>query len=303
MAGVGQFESFNNMEEETMSLFKFGQALDSDQRQSTASEEIRAKAASFDLAGTGGFLSFVKYCVFVVLASLNFHLFYVHAPGVWGALIGCTALLFEACAVHFWNKQNKSAGRHKLVLQFFAVLFTVVSFVHGTAALYQLSGVGPSITPIVETYSRLIAFPLLFGLMVLAVCVLHYLHWSTEINEARANAVMRIEKDRAAIMTEVLELESRALVETERLGFFKKRVLLEEQYASTVEEFARVSTRGVNAVESISDPKIREEMLQLMGRTSSKEPAPKRIMPLVAPTHPANNQTSDYAPKGRASME
>jgi hypothetical protein len=104
------------------SLFEFGRAIENGAKTEQSAAEMRAEVERFDLAGTGGFLSAVKYLVFAILASLNFHLFYTHVPGIWGVGLGCVALLFEACAVYFWNKQNRSAGAHKTALQGFAVL-------------------------------------------------------------------------------------------------------------------------------------------------------------------------------------
>lgn len=275
-------------------LFNFGKSLDGS-NQAANMQKLKDEAKGFKLAGTGGFLSIVKYLVFTVLACLNFHLFYTHAPGIWGVLIGSVALLFEACAIYFWNKQNQSAGAHQKALQFFAIAFTVLSFVHGTAALYQLAGVGPSITHTVELYSRYVAFPLLFGLMVLAVCVLHYVHWSTKISNARANAVLDMAKRRAELMTETARLESEALVETERLEHFKRKVILEEQYVQAVEEFAKVKARGQNVINSIVDPEVRSELMNAMGRISTQSPgAPRRIgmQPALGqdPKAPAPNQ-------------
>lgn len=278
-----------------MSLFNFGKAIDKDSRQSDSAEKMREEASNFKLAGTGGFLSIVKYAVFTILACLNFHLFYTHLPGIWGVALGSVAVLFEACDIYFINKQNQSAGMHKVALQAFAITFTTISFIHGCAALYQLAGAGPSIEGQIEFYSKFVAFPLLFGLMVFAVYVLHHLHYSTKISESRARAVLSAEEQRAHILTESLALQSQAAIEEQRLEFFKGKVVLEEKYVGLVEEFAKVKARGARAIESISDPEIRAEMLNAMGRTATLAPvAQKRINPLPAastsPKDPAPNQ-------------
>ena len=261
-----------------MSLFNFGRAMTADQDKGTMPE-----AESFDLAGTGGFLSVVKYLVFAILASLNFHLFYTHAPGIWGVLIGCVALMFEACAIYFWNKQNKSAGAHQSALQAFAIIFTVLSFVHGTAALYQLAGVGPDITAVVEVYSRYVAFPLLFGLMVLSVCTLHYCHWSTQISNARAKAMLEMERRRAELMTETMALQTEAEVETMRLKHFENKIILEEGYVRAAEKLAAVKQRGIATINAITDPEVRQDLFNAIGRTGTGTgPAQRRINPLPA---------------------
>jgi hypothetical protein len=274
-------------------LFNFGDALNRDNQAGSNAKKLREEAGKFDLAGTGGFLAVVKYAVFAILASLNFHLFYSHIPGVWGVALGCVALLFEACAIYFWNNQNKSAGAHQRWLRIFAISFTVLSFVHGCAALYQLSEVGPSIAEPIYNYSKYVAFPLLFGAMVFAVCVLHYAHWSTAINEARANAVMAIEQDRAHLMTESLALESQALVENEKLEHFKRKVILEEKYVQAVEEFARVKQRGLAAINGITDPEVRQELFQSIGRTATLAPVAKRIGMAPSATDPKDSAPTE----------
>lgn len=275
------------------SLFEFGRAIERGAETERSTAELRAEVEKFDLAGTGGFLSAVKYLVFAILASLNFHLFYEHVPGVWGVALGCIALLFEACAVHFWNKQNKSAGAHKTALQAFAVVFTTTSFVHGCAALYQLSGVGPSLAEPIYNYSKYVAFPLLFGLMVLAVCVLHYLHWSTKISEARAAAQLETQQGRAELLTESVKLKDQVELEKARLESFRERLLLEQDYVSAIDQFAQVKARGQKALAAISDPDTRRELYAMMGRVMEEPQQMKRISPLPA----ATTGSTDDGPK------
>ncbi len=265
-----------------MKIFNFGHAISKTLDRENSARELHKEAETFDLAGTGGFLAFVKYAVFTVLASLNFHLFYTHVPGIWGVALGLTAILFEACAVYFWNKQNKSAGNHKRALQTFAVLFTTVSFVHGCAALYQLGNVGPSLAAPILIYSKYIAFPLLFGLMVLSVCVTHYLHWSTAISEVRANAQLQAEQGRAELITQSLALANQGEIEKARLKFFEDQILLEEQYVHGVEKFAAIKARGERALQSITDPEVKRELFAALGRITSGHEGPRRINPLPA---------------------
>jgi len=277
-----------------MSLFNFGRAIEAVNQSTKDAEALHAEANSFDLAQTGGFLSVVKYLVFAVLACLNFHLFYTHVPGYWGIALGSVALLFEGCTIYFWNKQNKSAGRHKNALQFFAMFFTGISFTHGCAALYQIAGVGPSLETVILTYSKFVAFPLLFGAMVLAVCVLHYLHWSTEISEARAETLRRAEIGRAALITQQLELEHESSLEQNRLKYFKDRIIQEERYVQEVEKLAAVKARGRRVIDAIQDPDIRQELLNVFGQIGSPATQQRRIAPLPA---------SATNPKDKASTE
>jgi hypothetical protein len=269
-----------------MGLFDLNKLLDKDDK--TRGESLMEEARSFDLAGTGGFLAIVKYLIFAILASLNFHLFYSHVPGIWGVALGSVALLFEACCVYFWNKQNKSAGAHKIALQAFAVLFTTISFVHGCAALYQISGVGPTLENTIYNYSKYVAFPLLFGLMVLAVCVLHAFHWSTAISESRAASLLAAERGRAQLVTQALELEHQSEIENSRLAYFEHKSVLEEKLVGAMENYIQIKERSRRAMDSVSDPELRQSLLNAMGRTSTSAPTQRRINPL-----PAAAQASD----------
>ena len=275
-------------------LFNYGRAIGRDIYREQSSDDLRREAASIELAGTGGFLSIVKYLCFAILGSLNFHLFYSHLPGIWGVGLGVVAILFECCAIYFWNAQNRSAGTHQLALRAFAVTFTVASFIHGSAALYQLAGVGPSLRTPLEIYSKFVAFPLLFGLMVFAVCVLHYVHWQTRISEAQAETQLRLARSRAELITEAVNLENQAQIETERLNFFEKKLLLEEQYVAVIEKFVAIKTRGQRALDRIEDPDVRREINSALGRTTTELPAPRRIAPLPSSAPAA---TGDRDPK------
>lgn len=272
-------------------LFNFGKTVAESGRRDDNADKMMAEARAFPLAKTGGFLAVVKYAVFAILACLNFHLFYTHVPAPWGVMLGCTALLFECCAVYFWNQQNKSAGAHKRALQLFAVTFTVTSFVHSCAALYQLSDVGPDLAEPILIYSKYVAFPLLFGLMILAVCVTHYLHWSTQVSEARAKALLEVERGRAELITETVAMDHAFQVERARLDHFRRRVLHEEEYVGEIEKYARVKQRGEQVLASISDPDTKRELYSALGRTTSETPVVKRINPLPAAA------TSDEDPK------
>lgn len=266
-----------------MKIFNFGHAISKNLDRDNSAQKLQKEAEEFDLAGTGGYLALVKYVVFSILASLNFHLFVTHIPGLWGYAVGSTALLFEGFAIYCWNKQNKSAGAHKSALQGFAVGFTVISFFHACAALYEISGAGPSFGPYLYFYSKFIAFPLLFGAMVLAVCTLYYLHWSTAVSEARASAQVSAARSRAELITQSVDLQNKSDIEKARLKFFEDQILIEEQYVQGVEKFAAIKARGERALQTIQDPEVKRELFAALGRISTGDTVErKRINPLPA---------------------
>jgi cation transport ATPase len=255
-----------------MKIFRFGHAIRDSQQQENQAARRENEAADFDLAGTGGFLSVVKYAVYSVLAALNWRLFHTTIPSIWGIAVACVAILSEGFAIYCWHKQIKSAGGHKTTLRIFAVGFTVVSFVHACASLYEISGAGASIGKPLWIYSYFVAFPLIFSGMLAGVCLLYYNHWSTKISEDRAKALMEAEKSRAALLTEKVQLANQMEVERARLGFFKDQVRMEEEYVQAVEELAIVKARGQTAINSIPDPEVRAEILAVLGRVNPNEP-------------------------------
>ena len=116
--------------------------------------------------------------------------------------------------------------------------------------------------------------------MVLAVCVLHYVHWQTRISEAQAETQLRAARSRAELITEAVDLENKAQIETERLHFLEKKLVLEEQYVSVLEKFVAIKSRGQRALDRIEDPDVRREINAALGRTTTELPAPRRIAPL-----------------------
>jgi len=249
-----------------MKIFRFGHAIRDSQQKEKRATTAQNEAADFDLAGTGGFLSVVKYAVYTVLGALNWRLFHITIPGAWGVAVACVAILSEAFAIYCWNKQTKSACAHRIALRFFAISFTTISFIHACASLYEISGAGKSIGRPLWVYSYFVAFPLIFSMMLAGVCVLYYTHWSTRISEDRAKAVVESERSRASLLTEKVELANQMEIERARLGFFQEQVLMEEEYVKTVEQLAQVKQRGEEAINSIADPEVKAQILAVLGR-------------------------------------
>jgi hypothetical protein len=267
-----------------MRIFNFGKSINDSMDQERRAADQHEEAKNQDLAGTGGFLTFVKYAVYSVLAALNWHLFTATIHGIWGQIVGITAILSECFAIYCWRQQTRSAGAHKESLRFFAIAFTVVSFVHGSASLYEISGAGKAIGKPLVIYSQFIAFPLIFSLMILGVCILYYTHWSTEISEARAEALVKNERSRANLLTEKVHLANQMEVERARLAHFEEMVKLEGEYVRGIEQFARVKQRGEEMLNTITDPTVRAQVLSALGRLALPEALRKGQQPGFAQT-------------------
>lgn len=262
-------------------IFNFGRSITGNMKDDSSAEAMKQKAEGFKLVGLGGFLSVVKYCVFGVLAALNVHLFMTTVPGAYGILIGFMAILFECFAVYCWNNGSRSAGAHRSALWFFAILFTCVSCAHATAALYEIMGEGERM-PWLYAYSHYIAFPLIFGLMIVGVCVLYLLHWQTHIAAAQAAAKQEIARSEAELIAESVNLDHVSKVEKARLDFFKKKTMIEAGYVEAIKDYARVMSEGERTIQSIENPDVKRQLLAALGRLSNDPGGARRINPLPA---------------------
>lgn len=260
-------------------IFGIGKNL-SQQGQAQQEAEARQKELeNVDLVGTGGFLNIVKYAVFIVLAALNFRLFVtvVHGtPGrnAWGIAIGITAILFECFAIYGWNNQRRSAGKHHKALVLIAYTFTFVSFIHASASFYELIGMGPSLGYPLYFYSHYIAFPLLFTLMVAAVCVLHHTHWSKEVAQEQANVQTEMAKDRAKLLVQTATLHNKAELNRAHLAHYEEEMKTEAQFLEFLRRVVTMEREKEALLSQIADPATRRRMAELLGRDADGDSVP-----------------------------
>lgn len=260
-------------------LFSVGRSLQA-QAQPPAKTD-----APYDLVGPGGFVTLVKYAVYAVLAALNLRLFLeTLGYGVWGACVGLVAILTEGMAIYCWRNQIRSADRHRQAMVFFAIAFTALSLAHGCCSLWELSGAGQKIERVLWFYSYFIAFPLMFGLLVVCVCVLFLTHWQTKISKAHATAQTEIAKSDAELRIEQAKLRQTAAIEESRLDHVARMIGIENQYTQKLETLIAVKERQRQALGRLSDPEIRDEVLGMLGKVAKPAAPEKRISPLPAPT-------------------
>lgn len=261
-----------------MSLFSnMGRSFARENKVKEEAEELNQEAKSFDLAKNGGFLTFVKYSVFIVLAAFNWKLFTSIVPGGWGIATGCVAILSEGFAIYCFNNQNKSVDRHRTALQFFAVYFTVLSFIHAAASFYDTIGAGPDIGRPLYVYSHYVAFPLIFSSMVAGVMILTLTHWSSKISADRAKAHQEIEASRADLITQHSVMQHQATLERQRLNHMAELLQLEQGYVEKLAEYAQIKQREGQIINGVADPTLRERLQKFTGN----------LLEGVAPTYKA----------------
>ena len=275
-----------------MSLLKVAKAFSREDEHKQRQDELQQEAERLDLAGNGGFLTVAKYVIYTVLGALNFRLFFTVVQGAWGVAIGFTAILSECFAIYCWNQQHKSSGRHRSALQFFSVAFTVVSVIHGAASLYEMTGIGPSIGRPLYWYSHAIAFPLIFGLMIVALFVLGFTHWSAKVAKARAEAQVSIAEDRASLLTRTAILKNETTLANAELEHFKEKLRVEQEMTALLEDVARIEQRKQAAVNNITDPSVRDRLQRLLGIVAPPVAQPTSKTITMAPATGATKSTN-----------
>lgn len=268
-----------------MKLLNLAQSFSKEDERKQQNADLQQEAATFDLASNGGFLTFAKYVIYALLGALNFRLFYVAVSGLWGVAIGLTAIMSEAFAIYCWNNQSKSSGKHRLALQAFSVGFTVVSILHGAASLYEMLQLGPSIKGAIFWYSHAVAFPLIFGLMILALFVLGFTHWSAAVAKERAKSQVGIATSRADLLTKTANLAHESQLAHAELDHFKEKLAVEHEMTAMLEDVAALEARKQKAVSTIADPAVRDRIQRLLGVIQPAQAEPtlakdKQIAPM-----------------------
>lgn len=252
-----------------MNFLKLGEKLSGENDAEARQAEMLDEAQNYKLANNGGYLTVVKYALFGMLALLNFRLFASAVPGVWGWLVGLMAVMMEGFAVYCWNNQGKSEGKHRIALIGFCIAFTVVSLAHGAASIYELVNthvsLGPSIKDYVFWYSHVVAFPLIFGLMIVALFVIGFTHYQAKISKERAKAHVEIEKGNADLATKTAKLKQEAELAEQQILFEKRKLQVKMQMSGILSDTLAEETRQIQMLRDTPDPTIRQKLAEMLG--------------------------------------
>jgi hypothetical protein len=259
-----------------MKVFGFGQNIWKNMRGDERTKQREEEAQNFDLAPQGGFISIVKYALFMFFGYLNARLFITTVPGWEGWLTAGFALAGEGTALYCLRNFTRSTGAHKWALGLAGVAFTAFSFVHAVFSFFRLER-NALTSDAVQFYCENVAFPLLFSMLTIAAISLPLLHWRARVAARQAKAQCDIERSRADLITETVTLQHKSEVEEARLEFFEDMIRIEEKYVAGVERFAAVKARGERAIQSITDPEVRTQLLQALGRITTNSQGDKQI--------------------------
>lgn len=251
--------------------------LDATERAARETAAREKEVQEFDLAQLDHFLSGLKYLIFAVLGALNVRLFLSVVGGVWGLVIGLTAAFFEVQAVYCWNKMRKAGGAYQAWLFRIAAVFTLVSVVHACTSFYDLIHLAagwPSLGRPLYLYSHVVAFPLLFLLMIGAICILFRVHWSRDIADAQARAAVDAARERGKLLVETARMRNEDELSRARLASYQERLKIEQAFLGLLEDTVRFEQRASSLLAQIPDPQVRQRMADLLGRDANHNGKP-----------------------------
>ena len=259
-----------------MRFFGIGQAFAKERQQQRQSEQLHNEAESFELAKEGGYWTVLKGALFLLLGYYNLRLFHVTIPGWEGWMTGVFALAAEATALYCVNNYTKSAGWHRFALGLFGALLIGFSISHATISFFRMETHGGA-SANVHFYCERVAFPLLFGLLVLAAVLIPLLRWRKQISAHQAKAQVRIASSRATLVAESAAMRDENALERERLKQLEEQTALEHEYLGALENMVALKQHEREIIENIADPDLREKLATKVGLTLPNSTFPKSL--------------------------
>jgi len=160
------------------------------------------------------------------------------------------------------------------------------SLVHGTFSILDLIGAA-DISTMVQEYSRLVAFPLLAGLLGVSVVTITMTHPKNLVRLKQALAHTRIVINRANAASEIELMRANQIVEQARLDRWKDRNRMEQEYLAEAQKLIALEEEKARVVARITNPQVREAVARELGidlKTS-------------APVHQATSHSSNWGPQ------
>ncbi len=260
-----------------MDFFGIGKMLSKQKERQKESEALKTEANNFQLATDGGYLVVLKYALFVLFAFYNARLFLTTIPGWERYMTALFALLGECTALYCFNKFPRSTGSHKKALGVFAVLLFVFCFTHATISFFRMER--GEFSEFIRLYCERVAFPLLFGLLLLAAIIIPLLHWRAKVAAKQAEAQTRIESDRADLVAETATMRNQAALERQRLEHFEEEIKLGNEYVGKLKRYAQMKRDEYDALMDIPEP-MRSQIANQLGLDLSAPSSPQK--PVVA---------------------
>jgi len=159
---------------------------------------------------------------------------------------------------------SRASGLFRNALGTCGAFLMTFSLVHGTFSILDLILVA-SITPTVRWYRRVVAFPLLAGLVGRSVIAITMLHPKNIVRLKQALAHTNIVVGRAEAASELELMRAHSVIEQARLDRFKERSRREGEYLTEVQKLVTVEERKRSLVAGIADPELRAALARELG--------------------------------------
>lgn len=255
-----------------MRLFDLGRKFAESDEHFQQSKALRKEADSFELATDGGYIRWLKYALFALFGYYNARLFIVTVPGWEGWLTAAFALAGEATALYCILNFNRSAGSHKAALGVFGFLLTLFSVTHATISWFRMEE-HAQLSGGIRFYCESVAFPLLFGLLLLAAILIPLSHWRSKVAAAQAKAKVQIETERAELVAKSANMRAENELERERLASLEEKIQIGNEYATKLQQFAQMKQREIAALAGITDPELRRQIAATFGIKEDEFPS------------------------------
>ena len=234
-------------------------------------QKLEAETKQFKLPGEKLPAS-IKVAVFIGLAALNVRLFLQLVSGPLGYVISSLAIASEALALYSFHNFSRTAGAFRWVLGISGVLFAGFALTHAAFSFFDWIGL-VEISETVHFYSRFMAFPLLFGLVIASTVAMGLTHPRGLIRFKQAEAHTRIVQGRAEVASELELMRAQSVIEQARLERQKERIRRESEYLAALDGVIAVEEAKRQKVAAIADPQLREALARELGIETPKPSA------------------------------
>src|SRR5262245_21822570 len=232
-----------------------------------------AELRRYSLVGDGGWLTWLKIAVAILLGGWNIHFFLSLVGGIMGYLTAAVAAHIEITAVYCFHNHPRSIGRHKKALLVLSIVLMTFSTIHAVFAMITYTGYANG-NKFVDFYSNVMALPIIVVLLTVTTMTLTMTHPKAKIIAALAAGKLQsmmnrsetlIEENRVIDANELMELKAH-LFEIESAA---KKALI-----PIIKDRIRTEQELLDEVDSISNPEVRYQIRNALDAISKKQLPP-----------------------------
>jgi hypothetical protein len=256
-----------------------------------------AEIKNYTLAGKGGWLTYCKWMVCVLLAVWNANLFVSTIPGWMGRFTAFVAVNLELTVLYCVHNYTRSVDDHKKWLGRFAVILGLFSLIHAVFAIVHHTGyAGPS--HLIDFYSHVLALPIIVILLSVTVATLAMKHWSAEVIMDLAVSKLDSLRNRARVLMEQHRLLDAQELSELKAELFDQETALKITLIPIVRRRIEASEQLEQMIEEIDDPVLKREVRRDFDALSSRPLAASPTTTTTQPQLSPHARHTLFAPSG-----